>query len=235
MNNKNFEVRKTVLIGILSVFYLNVCISQDINQAEEIKLIPFQQGNKWGLKNAEGKEIVPAKYARILDFREGAAAVNIGGKMKTEKVANTPFTYEKFEGGKWGFINSSGEEILPCKYEDAKNFSEGLAAVKIKNSYGFIDKTGSVVIQCIYGDATKFSEGLAAVAENKISTMVKTTGTLKTTIKDRKWGYIDKKGKLVIPFEYLVANDFEQGKAKVSTIDSDPEKYFINKEGKKTE
>ncbi|AFW93235.1 KW Leptospira repeat-containing protein [Anabaena sp. 90] len=33
--------------------------------------------------------------------------------------------------GKWGFINNSGQLLIPCKFDDALSFSEGLAAVTI--------------------------------------------------------------------------------------------------------
>ncbi|MBM4386253.1 MAG: WG repeat-containing protein [Deltaproteobacteria bacterium] len=35
--------------------------------------------------------------------------------------------------------------------------------------------------------------------------------------KKGKWGYIDKKGAVVIPFRYEEARDFENGKARVKT------------------
>lgn len=31
--------------------------------------------------------------------------------------------------GKWGYINTNGEEVIPLKYKDAESFSEGLALV----------------------------------------------------------------------------------------------------------
>ncbi|MDB9310688.1 WG repeat-containing protein [Aphanizomenon sp. CS-733/32] len=33
--------------------------------------------------------------------------------------------------GKWGFINNSGQLLIPSKFDDALSFSEGLAAVTI--------------------------------------------------------------------------------------------------------
>jgi hypothetical protein len=49
--------------------------------------------------------------------------------------------------GKHGFIDKTGEEIIPLKYDsDYSSFSEGLAGVELNKKYGFIDKTGKVVI-----------------------------------------------------------------------------------------
>ena len=193
----------TMLVAILNIFALNVCFSQET--AKDNSLISFKSGDKWGLKDATGNIIVPAKYAMILEFSEGMAAVNVGGKMKTEYlVIDNPvfFSREKFAGGKWGFINTQGEEILPCKYEDASSFSGGLAVVKLKKKYGFIDKSGNVVIPCIYDDAKPFSEGLAAV-ESK-----------------NQYGFIDKSGNVVIPCIYGDAKPFSEGLAAVAEVKS---------------
>jgi hypothetical protein len=47
---------------------------------------------------------------------------------------------------KWGYIDKTGRLIIPFKFDGAGNFSEGLAAVSIKDKTGYIDKTGKFVI-----------------------------------------------------------------------------------------
>ena len=54
--------------------------------------------------------------------------------------------FQDYETGLWGYINESGEEVIPAQYEDAQDFSEGLAAVEIDGLYGFIDVSGEMVI-----------------------------------------------------------------------------------------
>lgn len=44
--------------------------------------------------------------------------------------------------GKWGFIDKNGKEVIPCKYDDASGFSEGLAQVKKNGKWEFINKYG---------------------------------------------------------------------------------------------
>ena len=58
--------------------------------------------------------------------------------------------------GKWGFIDKTGTNVIACKYDDIRNFSEGLAAVQLNGKWGFIDKTGSNVIDCNYDDTIGF-------------------------------------------------------------------------------
>jgi hypothetical protein len=52
---------------------------------------------------------------------------------------------------------------IPCIYEDAFWFSEGLSKVKLNNRHGFIDKTGKLIIPCIYEYVDWFRNGLAMV------------------------------------------------------------------------
>ena len=116
----------------------------------------------------------------------------------------------------YGFKDRQGNEIIPPKYYDASNFSEGLARVRPKSkwgfhtNYGFIDKNGKMVIPAKYNDAYNFSEGLAAVM-----------------IKD-KWGCIDKNGNMVIPAKYDDAVLFLEGKAKVKL---NGREFYIDKNG----
>ena len=80
--------------------------------------------------------------------------------------------------GKKGFIDRLGNEVIPCKYDDAKFFREGLAAVcierrkprdaqgcrmLIESKWGFYDKLGNEVVPHKYDEVKSFSEGMAAV------------------------------------------------------------------------
>ena len=71
------------------------------------------------------------------------------------------------KNGKWGYIDKTGREVIPCQYDWANTFHEGLASVRISydSGYGFIDTTGCEVIRHrpeieIPGE---FSEGLVVV------------------------------------------------------------------------
>ena len=49
----------------------------------------------------------------------------------------------------YGFVNNDGEEIIPCKYEDAHVFLFGAntAEVKLNGEWINIDKTGKQVTE----------------------------------------------------------------------------------------
>ena len=65
--------------------------------------------------------------------------------------------------GKYGFVDSTGKLAIPCKYDWAGFFFEGLALVKLDGKWGFVDSTGKLAIPCKYDWANSFSEGLARV------------------------------------------------------------------------
>lgn len=65
--------------------------------------------------------------------------------------------------GKTGYIDASGQIVIPAQFEGGRPFQEGLGEIWINHKHGFIDPTGKVVIAPEYDAADNFSEGLAAV------------------------------------------------------------------------
>ncbi len=66
------------------------------------------------------------------------------------------------------------------------------------NLFGLKQKTGKIIVAPVYDDVEDFKEGLAAVMQNN------------------KWGFINSKGKLVIPYQFgEVESSFCRGKAEV--------------------
>jgi WG containing repeat len=64
-----------------------------------------------------------------------------------------------------GFIDISGRFVIPPTYEDARSFSEGLAAVQfeIGEKVGYIDKQGEIVIPPSFSQGFEFSDGMAQI------------------------------------------------------------------------
>ncbi|MNY58035.1 hypothetical protein D3C86_1943260 [compost metagenome] len=46
---------------------------------------------------------------------------------------------------KIGFVNQEGKEVIPPQFDDAGDFVDGKAEVKIGNQVYFIDKTGKKI------------------------------------------------------------------------------------------
>ena len=83
--------------------------------------------------------------------------------------------------GRWGFIDKTGNWVIPPHFLDVGLFSEGLASARIDSNYGFIDTSGKWVIEPQFRKAQAFDAGVAPVVLNN------------------NWGAIDKTGKWVIP------------------------------------
>ena len=145
---------------------------------------------------------------------------------------------------KFGFIDKTGREVIPFKYDGARTFSEGFARVRLKNKYGYIDTTGKEVIHCKYNWAEKFKDGFARVILNDKYGFIDKTGKeicpckydwagdfceeLAVVYLNRKYGYIDKTGKEVIPLKYDCVSEFSAG---LATAELNGNWGYIDKQG----
>jgi hypothetical protein len=48
-------------------------------------------------------------------------------------------------GGRWGYVNKSGEIVINPQFDRAEAFTQGLAPVRI-GRWGYVDNSGKVVI-----------------------------------------------------------------------------------------
>ena len=141
-------------------------------------------------------------------------------EIKNSRVMPIQNTYKNVKGKKWWIEKKevgekkkykTGDVVIPFKYDKVQDFSEGLAAVKLKGKWGCINNSGKEVVPLKYNDIFNFHEGLARV---------KLKG---------KWGFMDKSGKEVVPPKYDNVWDFEEGLAGVKLKG----KWgFIDKSGK---
>ena len=110
--------------------------------------------------------------------------------------------------------------VIEYAYADARDFHEGLAAVKSNDAWGYIDNLGRVVVPFVHRipEAGDFSEGLAFVGDRFIDTDGKAAFEDKTFEDARpfsqglaavqsggRWGYIDLTGKFVVAPSYEAA------------------------------
>lgn len=115
--------------------------------------------------------------------------------------------------GKYGFINKTGKEVIPPKFDEAQEFSEGLAAVKVGHKWGYIDSKGNFAIKPKYTypedtayqetgcwDPGSSSEGLIAVYVKKLDL----------------WGFVNHKGEFVIKPRFNTVLGFSNGLSPVS-------------------
>lgn len=76
--------------------------------------------------------------------------------------------YYDYSKHKWGYINQEGKVMIPPAMDEAKDFSEGKAAVKIDEKWGFINTKGIVVIGFIFSkEPESFTCKRAVVYKNQ--------------------------------------------------------------------
>ncbi|NJO90617.1 MAG: WG repeat-containing protein [Chloroflexia bacterium] len=96
-------------------------------------------------------------------------------KMGYEKSENNLYPVAN-DSEKWGFINLSGEVVIPFQFERAYSFTEGLAPVFQNGKAGYINSAGEIEIPLIYSSAGYFYKGTALVAKDGKNFMINQKG-----------------------------------------------------------
>ena len=146
---------------------------------------------KEGLMTTDGKWI--AKIGKY-NFKEKYSNMYKEAENNREKEFFIVYINE-MPRHKYGYINYKGELQIPIIYDEAENFSEGLAAVKLNNKWGYIDTEGNVKIGFNFDEAYDFKNDLALVR-----------------IDDTSF-YIDKNGQ-----KKLMKSLFREGKEKIENL-----------------
>lgn len=126
--------------------------------------------------------------------------------------------------GKWGFIDRTGRFRIPPRYEGAGEFSEGVAYAWFwkgeRRMDGIVDANGRFTALPEVNDfAFIFHDGLARFQT--------------PSGQERKYGYMDKTGRVVIPPQFDDSGHFSEGLAWVSVFKERKRLYgFIDKTGK---
>lgn len=64
---------------------------------------------------------------------------------------------------KWGYIDSTGKEVISPQFDTAGSFSDGFALVKTEGSYHYINDSGIPAFEEKYKDARSFSDSMASI------------------------------------------------------------------------
>lgn len=140
---------------------------------------PVKTDKGWFLIDTEGKQISDAYFEDIKISQSndcsqsGIIIAKTDGKYnlydcKLKKISDYSFdNSDSFinenellaveKGGKWGFINTSGEVVIEPQYECAKSFSNGLAGIKEGEFWSFINVNNEKVIVGEFNDVNYFN------------------------------------------------------------------------------
>ena len=142
-----------------------------MEQNVKAPLVAFKdsKSGKWGFKNNDDEVVVPPTWwLAYHQFSEGMCPV-----VNDEK--------------KVGFVDETGQLVIPCKYVSALDFRDGLAKVQEAETFkiGYINHKGETVIPFVYRKGGDFENGLAMVSSD-----------------NGMWGAINKTNMVVFPFKY---------------------------------
>jgi hypothetical protein len=108
-----------------------------------------------------------------------------------------PIRLEGRRGYAWGYQDEKSSPVIGPFFAEAREFSEGIAAVKFTCSWGYINIKGEIVIPPTFDDASSFCEGLARVRVGS------------------KYGFVNQAGEFTIFPQFVWASDFVDGLAKI--------------------
>lgn len=144
--------------------------------------VAAKQNGKWGVVDLQDEWLLSPEYDEIIMDELGRSygqnavfakkgdsvylfvdGVETGGPYEDAR----PFGEEGYaavkKGGKWGFVDASGQLQIQYQFDDALSFGQHLAAVEKDGEWGYISKSGEMVIAQDFLGAKSFSNGSAPV------------------------------------------------------------------------
>ncbi len=202
-------LKKLHLILVLFITILIYSCNLINRTSDSLDMIPYLFGNEWGYIDKTGAILINPQFLEATPFVDGAGLVKFNdGKYgyidkEGKRMINTTYKYATFfseglacvvpENGKPQFIDKQGNVKFVVNADCCGIFKEGLAAVKVGEKWGYINTKGKMMITPQFDYVSPFAEGLAAVA---------LVFNEDTEAEEIKIGYINKEGKLEIPYQF---------------------------------
>lgn len=170
--------------------------------AENLIMVPSDNGNGVVLKDIRGKILSKSVYDDI--YKNNINLKFTNGYLQVCK------------NKKYGFIDKSGKEVVPCKYSRVEDFKYDVAVVYGDiddrvgaRKMGLVNTKGQEIIPC--------DNIIGGVPSEKGEYVVK---------RNSKYGVIDKNLNIIIPFEYDGIGEFSEG---LASVIKNGKKGFIDK------
>ena len=216
---------------------------------------PVRRYDRWGIIDTLGNEILPTVYEELsmpdhgfvfAGDNEGLALFNLNSKNPGHPVTQPLFRPITLladgrigvsRNGKLGYLDTFGNEVIPCQYDEIGPFIDNRAFVRLGDLCGIIDTLGHPILPLQYTNRTPkgrkyvYFDGLALVEQNGRLGYVDRDGNLAIPFyfeeayqfseglaavrKDGAWGYIDTNGDIFLPFIFDIAPSFRYGRAEV--------------------
>lgn len=186
MKSNHLRAQKDGMVGLLDLS------GQMILEPQFDKIENFSNGfaivTKDGLKgmiDASGSVVVEPHYRDVKEISDGMIPVAVLEEDGTLV---------------WGYARQDGALLITPSFTDAKPFSNGLAAVRLRNSkqWGYIDRIGAFVVQPKFDEADTFCEERARVG-------------IGAQPGEKLYGIIDTGGNYILAPEYHEVGKFAEG------------------------
>lgn len=183
------KIHLKLVSAILLVLFIASC-TKSVKESAILNLFPVRNGAAYRYIDRQGLIIINPQFKEATVFRNGLALVQVFG--------NRPL---------WGFIKEDGSFALKAVYKEATVFSEDMAWVVSENGAPkAINMKGDSLFSLKIAKSVRiFKNGLAAFSVCVDSTHV-------------NWGFVDKKGVVVIKPQFPAAGNFSEGKCAVCNI-----------------
>lgn len=195
--------------------------SQSFDAQSGLGIVSTRSTYNYGAVNIEGELVYPCEYGKMWQAGEGLI-----GLASTEGVAFGDGEGNLITGFDYGYYTD------PKGFREGYTFHSGLARVQDQETFlwGYVNTAGELVIPCQYDWCYDFSDGLALVivenGEERQQFYIDTEGNrapsgypyhegLRRYERDKKWGFADGDGNVVVEPIYDAVGDFDQGYASV--------------------
>lgn len=215
-------------------------VLDDAQEFQPNGLAVVVKGGRAGVINLQGQYVVQPVYDSINSFSEeraitidsqGFKMINEQGTVLTKRaypyISNMndgrALFYDSNPGqadgsvSRYGYLDASGNEVIPAQFASANDFQDGKAVVQIKdNEYALINRNGHRLATYPYAYVGPLGDGLLAFQKEASG----------------KYGYIDERGNIRIQPKFSSAFPFNNGQAIVNTAEDYKSIYgVINTEG----
>jgi len=212
---------------------------------------------KCGFVDRRGEVVVPLQFKSVRSFHNGFAAVQMPddrwgyidkrGQLKWLDESGRVTVLGDFHEGmarvkatlrdgveRWGYLSLAYRFAIEPAYEDARDFHNDYAAVKVNGKWGYIHRNGRWLIEPQFDEADDFDDAVASNDFNLPSGRDRernnirredrrdnqTAGLYALVKLDGLWGYVNEAANQGLVPQFREAEPFYLGLAQVSRGDS---------------
>jgi len=227
-------MKNKILLSLVLISVASTAFSQ--RYLTQIKPAGSKQ---WGYANEKGEVVIAPQFEKCHKFSADGLApiydtknrqyyfINTQGEKVATEVSNFKlidrfgFDLEGFnnglipirQGDKWGYMNTEGKVAIAAKYDKVTGFGDGHAVGTLNKTIYILDTKGNESpLDASVIEVREFAEGLAPYRSS-----------------DKKFGFVDGSGKIVIKSQFESVGYFSDGLAWAKT--GDGKVGYINKSG----